>query len=328
MRVTRVLRAPAFHFVSAGAALFALHAWRVAVAPPLRAPIVVARADVDRLRHEWALQHGAPPGARTVRALIDRAIDDEILYREAVARGLDRQDRLVRTRLARLAGFVDEGGDAGNGTGELEEAARRLGLDRNDVVIRRHLVHTMRLLVSAPAPPDRPTERELAADLERHAGSFAQPPRVSLAHVYLRHGGRGGAPEHEARRLLAQLRRDGRPPEAAATLGDPFVHGSEVIGASRREIEGIFGPGFAAAIDALPAGVWAGPVRSSYGLHLVWIRERPAATRPLLAAVRGRVRQRWLAERRRERLHERLGELRRRYEIRIAPDVTALDPSS
>jgi hypothetical protein len=243
----------------------------------------------------------------------------------------------VRTRLAGLAGFLEtesapaavgEGGLQGGPDGELEGEARRLGLDRNDVVIRRHLVHTMRLLLSAPALSDRPTEQELAAYLARHADRFTQPARVWLAHVYLGRGRHGAALGPEAERLLARLRRDRTPPEAAAALGDPFVQGAEVRGASRRRLEGIFGPAFAAAIDPLPAGEWAGPVRSSYGLHLVWIRARAAGALPRLAAVRGQVIEGWLAERRRQRLHERLRELRRHYEIRIDPDVAAVSPAS
>jgi parvulin-like peptidyl-prolyl isomerase len=60
-----------------------------------------------------------------------------------------------------------------------------------------------------------------------------------------------------------------------------------------------------------------GPVRSSYGLHLVWVDERSPARVPPLAAVRSQVAHRLLAERGEERLRARLRTLRARYEITV-----------
>jgi hypothetical protein len=48
-----------------------------------------------------------------------------------------------------------------------------------------------------------------------------------------------------------------------------------------------FGAGFATRLAAAEPGAWFGPVPSSYGLHLVWIRERSPAVTPSLDAVRG-----------------------------------------
>ena len=132
---------------------------------------------------------------------------------------------------------------------------------------------------------------------------------------------RGRAPAHvrlecagEALALLDEIRGTG--PEEAAGRGDAFIRGAEVDG-SRADLERTFGPGFTAAVDAAPLRTWVGPVRSSYGLHLVWVDAREPERTPALAEVRGRVIQRVLRERREQREREAMEEMRARYVVEV-----------
>lgn len=319
-RLRRLLTAPALHFVVIGAALLAGDDWLRAgtvVAPDAPArTIVVTGADRARLRADWTQQWGRPPTSEEERALVRQAVDDEVLWREAVARGLDRDDRVVRRRLAQLAAFVGEEG------GEEDRAAeaRRLGLDRSDLVVRRYLIQAMRLVASRPTPADAVTEEDAAAWLAAHRARFRQPPRVDLVHVYLSHDRHGDALAADAAALLARLRAGHVPPEHAERFGDPFIRGAEMRAASPTDLGRAFGPGFAEAVAALPAGTWSGPIASTYGLHLVWIRGRTPATDPALGAVRNQVVHGLLEERREARLRQRLDGWRRRYVIVVEGD--------
>jgi parvulin-like peptidyl-prolyl isomerase len=76
-----------------------------------------------------------------------------------------------------------------------------------------------------------------------------------------------------------------------------------------------FGIEFAGALGELPERRWQGPVRSSYGLHLVRIDERTAAAMPALAEVRAAVQREWENERRLRARDARLKELRERYTV-------------
>ncbi|MEZ4309395.1 MAG: peptidylprolyl isomerase [Polyangiaceae bacterium] len=91
-----LLREPMIHFVAIGGALFALHA---AVAKPPRGSIVVEAAFVEGLREEQRERTGVLPGEAETRGLVERYVDEEVLYREALALGLDRGDLIVRRRL-------------------------------------------------------------------------------------------------------------------------------------------------------------------------------------------------------------------------------------
>ena len=272
----RLLRAPALHFLALGALLLAAsRAWE-------RPAVPAAGATVS---------------------------DDELLYQEALALGADRRDPAVRARLARIGGFVDE---ERRGEAALEDEARRLGLERSDLVVRRHLIDMMRLAAGRLDARDAPSEDEVAAYLAAHAGDFGVPGMLRLTHVYLARDRHGAALAADAATVLASLRAEAVAPAAAPARGDAFVDGSEVGPASAADLDRRFGPGFAASLADAPVGTWVGPVRSSYGLHLVFIESRTPATVPALASVRSQVIHRMLRERSEARARERIAALRTR----------------
>jgi hypothetical protein len=277
MTMRSLLRAPALHFLLVGALFFG------------------AKSVVEQRRHPTA---GGPAVS-----------DDELLYREALALGVDRRDPAVRERLVRLGGFVGEERDERDA---LEREARRLGLERSDVVVRRHLAEIMRLAAGRLDAADMPSEEDLRAYLAAHADAFRAPALVRLTHVYLARDRHEATLEADAARVLEGLRRDHVLPADAPARGDPSLIGAEVGPVAAAELDRRFGPGFAARLADAPVGTWVGPVRSSYGLHLVWVHERIVARTPPLDSVRAQVLHRVLHERSDARARERIAALRAR----------------
>jgi peptidyl-prolyl cis-trans isomerase C len=304
-----MLRSPLVHFLALGGALLALRMWWAPDEPrDARPQVVIAAGDVARLRAAWSEEHGTPPTAAAERRLVDAAIEEEVLYREALRRGFDRQDDAVRERLVRLGGFVGEEGSRD----ALEREARQLGLEGADLVIRRHLVEMMRLAAARLGPDEMPTEAELEAYLAEHAADFAEPARVRLTHVYVSEDAHGAAARAIAASLLDDLRGGGR--GAAVGRGDAFIHGAE-IDASPDEIARFFGPEFAAGLAGIASGRWEGPLRSTYGFHLVWVDARTPARTPDFVRVHGRVLHRWLSEKQDARARATIAALRARYAV-------------
>lgn len=111
------LREPLLHFAALGVLLFAADAaWGPERAPApadtatpsRREPIVVddrVRAD---LAATWRLSHAAPPTEAEMAALVEDWIREEILYREGLARGLDRGDPEIRDRIAAQMAYLLE----------------------------------------------------------------------------------------------------------------------------------------------------------------------------------------------------------------------------
>ena len=84
-----------------------------------------------------------------------------------------------------------------------------------------------------------------------------------------------------------------------------------------------YGPEVSEAARKAPVGNWLGPVRSSYGFHLIRVTERQPGRIPLLAEVREAVRTEWVQAKRREAEDLRLADFLKRFEVVIEPTTTA-----
>jgi hypothetical protein len=94
----RILREPLLHFALLGGALFGVY--RLVSPRPMDASAIVISSDqivaiAEQFRGVW---QRAPTRAELDR-LIEARVRDEILYREGVALGLDRDDPVVRSRV-------------------------------------------------------------------------------------------------------------------------------------------------------------------------------------------------------------------------------------
>jgi hypothetical protein len=160
-----------------------------------------------------------------------------------------------------------------------------------------------------------PDATALQAYLEAHADRYAVPARVTFTHVFAR----GERPPPEGAALAtgwADALRRGTDP---ATLGDPFVRGRSLAGASEAEVAAVFGAPFAARVMGLPLGAWSGPVVSSYGQHLVRVTVRSPGRAATLADVHAAVAHDWTEERRAAARRAALDRLRAAYAVRVEP---------
>jgi hypothetical protein len=310
---------PVLHFLLIGAALFALRSRPDAAGPAgaaARPQLTISRQQVAQLRREFARQSGREPDRDELTALIDKAVDDALLYREALAMGLDRGDRSVEWRLAEKMRFlVGEG--AASDVSDLARQARALGLDRDDPVLQAMLVEKMRLLPRIAAADDRLDPAVVTDYFALHRDDYRQPAHLDFTHVFLSAGRRGAALEADAAALLARLQAAAMSPEEAARLGDAFPAPARCRDIAPRGVDKLFGADFTTGLAGLPVGRWSGPIRSPYGLHLVFVHAAPTDTVPALAEVRTQVERRLVAEQRAARVETLLTELRAAYEIRI-----------
>ena len=313
----RWLRSPILHFVIIGGLLFTVReAWRVRYGTPglTRAPIVITAQQVRQLQADSARQWGVPPTSAQLQALIQEAVDAELLYREARRLRLDLQDRSIHMRLVQKMRAVSA--DPAQGEEALYREAVRLGLD-DDLVIKRVLRQKMRLLLQQDPHPAPLREQDIRDHITRHRDRFMRPEMVTFSHVFLSARVRGEHLEEEAEALLTQLRSQSTPPEAVGDLSDPFPLGLQLRAQSRSGITRYFGADFAEQIFSLQPWTWDGPVASPFGLHLVWVQEKVPEQMPPLDTVWQQVASEILQERAEERFTSGLRRLRSLYDIRI-----------
>jgi peptidyl-prolyl cis-trans isomerase C len=120
-----LFREPLVHFLAAGAIIFAVYAL-VRPATPAAGNSRVIRltaGDLAQLREGWIAQWRRPPTAEELQGLIDNRIREEILSREALEMGLDRDDVIVRRRLAQKYEFLTQDLIEGKVAGDAELAA-------------------------------------------------------------------------------------------------------------------------------------------------------------------------------------------------------------
>ncbi|MDJ0868422.1 MAG: peptidylprolyl isomerase [Myxococcota bacterium] len=316
-RLTRALRWPPLHFAIGGALLFVvatvLGPEEVRDADPARV-ILVEDARVAALSARHETQTGLPADAATERFLVDRFVEEEILYREALRRGLATDNPAVIGRLREKLAFLGE--DHG---GSLDDAsvlrqAAELGLADEDLVLRNMFVRNMRLLLGREGERE-PTGEEIESFYRSHAAEFRRPARVSWRHVFLDRDERGPGLAEHARALHARLRSSPQLRNDPEKLGDPFAAGAEFRGKTPNHVVARFGEAFADAVLALPVGEWSEPIASPFGLHLVRVEERVEEHVAPLDQVRDRVVLAWRREIRRQHLDRSLAELRTRYVV-------------
>ncbi len=68
--------------------------------------IVISSQQIELLASMWEKQWRRPPTPQELNGLIQSFIREEVLYREALAMGLDRDDMVVRRRLAQKIEFL------------------------------------------------------------------------------------------------------------------------------------------------------------------------------------------------------------------------------
>jgi hypothetical protein len=165
--------------------------------------------------------------------------------------------------------------------------AMALGLDRNDAIVRRRLRLKMEFLMDSTANAVDPVAGELEAYFAANEEPYRLEPRLAFQQITL---GANASPETVAR-SLSVLQSD--PATDPFTLAEPTLLPAELGLSSADVIFGVFGKGFFEQLVALPPGVWAGPVASTYGVHLVRIVDSLPARTPPLQEVRKRVLRDW-----------------------------------
>ena len=163
------LREPLLHFLLIGAALFVFYNLQTDDSTDDSNSIVISEPDIDRLIILWEKKWQRLPTEAELEGLIEAQIREEVLYREALAMGLDQNDTIVRRRLAQKVEFI---------SADLASQAE-------------------------------PSDTDLQSYLDSHADKFAVPARISFEQIYLNADQRGVNVEQDASRLLNELTQPG-----------------------------------------------------------------------------------------------------------------------
>lgn len=280
-RWRRFLKEPLLHFLIVGVGLFGSYHFLNPDQPNGAGSqtIVLTEDDVRQLAISWLAQGRSTPTADQVKGLVDQKVTEEILFREAVS----------------------------------------LGLDRDDEVVKRRLAQKMDFLAADVANMQEPSTEQLKTWFGANAQSFALPAHATFRHLYFssdKHGKNTQAAAATALKLVAGKSPD---TPGVAALGDDFMFQNHYGDATPDQMAKEFGPAFSKALFQLKPGHWEGPVQSGYGWHLVWIDSIDPGRIPTFDEVQPNVKAAWVEDRYKEIKQSALDEMRSRYSVVLPP---------
>jgi len=274
--IQRLLREPLLHFLAIGAALFIGYAL---LKPSIEAEsphqIALTLDELAQLEMLFESQWHRPPTPEEFSAMIETKVRQEVLYREALA----------------------------------------MGLDKNDEIVERRMAQKMQFLTEDIAAAHEPTSEELRAWYAENGDRFALPGRVSFRHLYFSPDQRGTQAYEDATRALARLTGEPVDSEFAESLGDRFMYQDYYADQTSVSLAKDFGPQFAVAVSKLRPDSWQGPIESGYGWHLVYVDSLIPGRVPAFEEVAQDVKTAWLGAQKEAAWQKSYRDMRAKYTL-------------
>ena len=283
---TRLVREPLVQFLLIGTGIYALYfLYGEAPLEEQERTIVITADYVSSLNESFAKRWNRPPTDEEIQGLVDEYVRESLLYREALAMGLDKGDHIIRRRLAQKLEFLT-----------------------ND-------------MIKLTPPDDSVLQQYLNDNIEK----FRSSDLLTFAQIFIDPDKRGDSALADAASLLETLRAAGEPTEETFELGDRFMLQNAFSDARTQEIQRQMGQEFTDALVLLEAGQWHGPILSGYGIHLVYVADHSVAADPQLDDVRDKLVTEYTHEQTQKFNAEYLDVLRDRYTIITEEPLGSID---
>jgi peptidyl-prolyl cis-trans isomerase C len=242
--------------------------------------------DLRQLHTIFAAQWERPPSPDEMRGLVEQRVREEILYREGL----------------------------------------QLGLDKDDVIIRRRLAQKMQFLSEDASAAYEPKTEELKTWYLKNSLRFSLPSAITLRHLYFSADRRGRNARQAALEVLGEIASQPEDSKTVADLADPFMFQNYYRDRSTEELTKAFGTSFSQAVFQLKPGSWQGPIASGYGWHLVWIESISPGRIPNFEEVESDAKSAWLADQKAQQWQKAYEKMRAKYQV-LLPELPA-EPSS
>lgn len=106
---SKLLKEPLFHFLLIGAGLFFLYSQlNSGEESSDTQQIIIDKSKLEVLSIAFMEENGIAPTQKELQKLLENDIREEVLYHEAISQGLDKNDRVIRHRLAQKMTYLFE----------------------------------------------------------------------------------------------------------------------------------------------------------------------------------------------------------------------------
>ena len=249
---------PLLHFLIIGLMLFVVfepqttsdNAGRIRVDDNQLLPLVMARN--PRIGPTEAKAYLESMASEERARLVEDFVREEVMYREAVALGLDENNYSARRRLITQLEYINQG----------------------------FVYESLEIL-----------EQDLLDHYQKHRDRYYAAAQITFTHVYFGTEQHGELAHARASEELVHVNEKSLPFHLAASRGDHFLYHRNYVNKELEEVASHFGESFANDVFELQAedSTWQGPFSSAYGAHLVLVTSMKAGYFPALDEVRARV---------------------------------------
>ena len=273
----RLVREPLLHFLALGLVLFVAYAYiqRGRFGVESSRQIALSLDDLRTIEIYFESQWHRQPTPAEFQAMVEDKVREEVLYREALAMGLDKDDTIVKRRMAQKMQFLAE-----------------------DV-----------------AAAHEPSTAELKAWFDKNKEKFALTSRYSFRHLYFSPDKRGQNAQADAAKALPKVTGQPEDSALALSLGDRFMFQDYYGDRTPEAIAKEFGPQFAVALEKLKPGSWQGPIESGYGWHLVYVDTVIPGRIPAFEEMEPDVKTAWLANQKQQAWQKAYADMRAKYTL-------------
>jgi hypothetical protein len=285
----KAVREPLVHFLVIGLALFGLYSWiERGRASNGNYQIALTLDDLRQLDMSFVSQWHRQPTPEEFRGLVESFIRQEVLYREGLAMGLDKDDTIVKRRMAQKMEFLSE-----------------------DV-----------------ASAHEPSTDELKAWYANNSQKFALADRATFRHLFFGFDRRGQNAQADALAALNKIAGKPEGSPLGKELADPFMFQDYYGDRAPDQLAKEFGPAFAIGLYKLKPKMWQGPIESGYGWHLVWIESITPGRIPAFEEVEPDVKTAWLADQKAIEWQKAYAKMREKYEVSAPQPPPEAEPKA
>jgi hypothetical protein len=234
--------------------------------------IYISDQELTSLITAWKSQVGRDPTDEEIVKIINNLVEEEILYREALLLGLDKEDRIIKRRLAQKITFL-----------------------KQETLL------------------ENPNQEALKLFYNENKEKYFIQPSYSFTHLFFTK-----ETDYEGRSIqaLQGLLADKTPIDS-----DPFLLGKNFIDKTTEEIARNFGNDFIAAFANLELNKWSGPFESSFGNHLVLLRDHKEGFYPPFNEIKDQVLHDYFMQTKENAINKYINDVKSEYRIIINPNL-------
>jgi peptidyl-prolyl cis-trans isomerase C len=202
--------------------------------------VSLTAGEVKSMEEVWLSKWKRPATKVEMEGMINQRVEEAILFREAIKIGLDKNDDIIRQRMAQKLEFLS-----------------------NDLV-----------------KPDSANAEEVKLYFDENIANYTTPENITIIQLFVNPKTHGDLLDKEVNARLAKLKSMDASSSEISKYADQFSLQTYYPEKPNQELAKLYGSEFATKVFELETNKWFGPINSQYGVHLIYVMHKNPAVVP------------------------------------------------